>query len=96
MPAGTCGLQISLVKYALAEQRNSGSEKYILGYFDAVEIQPITNWLDFSPGKASTSFESRIISRYQIKLLFPQAEVCNTLEQRGCYSSVWENPCDNS
>lgn len=105
MSAKKCGLQISLMKYVLSEQGNNDTDNYILGYFDAMTMQTVKNWLDFSPGKSSAGINSQIISRYQIKLLFPREEVGRALEKYGCYSIAWqdldntdcnifsENPC---
>lgn len=91
MPAKKCGLQISLMKYVLFKQGNNDTDNYILGYFDAMKMQTVKNWLDFSPGKSSVGINSQTISRYQIKLLFPREEVGRALEKYGCYSSAWQD-----
>lgn len=86
-----CGLNISLMKYVFSEQNHNNTGNFILGYFDAMKIQAVNNWLDFSPGKTSTDYDSNIVSRYQIKLLFPQEKVRSVLERYGCYSRSWES-----
>ncbi len=91
MDSQECGLIISLLKYGFSVQSDNNNEEFILGYFDALKFNTVTNWLGFTPRNASKYYDLKIISRYQLKLLFPQGQTRKTLQDNGCYSNIWES-----
>lgn len=90
------GLTIKLKKYGLDkfEKGNSQNQELILGHYDTLEIKKITKWFEFSPtvewNPDCSSTEPLIVSRYPIKLLFPDRSEIAKLPGL-CYSK-WEEP----
>ena len=91
------GLTIHLEKYGLNkfDRYSWCNNTRILGHYDTLKIETIYKWFEFSPkvdwNLSRPRTEPLIVSRYPIKLLFPEQSVMRIpkLEYEG-----WERPED--
>ncbi len=88
-----CGLLVRIEKDALGYRHERAD--YMIGYFDRLTIRPIHSWLHFMPGPPnSKNFNQetdRPVSFYPIKLLFPESEAIQKLEESGFDYTSWSD-----
>lgn len=88
------GLTIYLQKYGLNTSKLQNNP-VIFGFYDSLEIEPVTCWLKYSPRSSNNILydpkNTLQVSHYPIKLHFPSpAEIDGTLEGF-CYEA-WKAP----
>ncbi len=91
------GLTIQLQKYGLDKLGKNGKtiNDLMLGHYDSLLIQPITQWLQFSPGSSNSGSQendiSLLVTHYPIKLLFPEDTIINGVLSHYNYQA-WKEP----
>lgn len=88
------GLIIQLQKYGL-NSHGYMNNSIIFGFYDSLEIEPVTEWLKYSPFNDNASCawksDSLRISHYPIKLVFPSPEMIDASLSELSYEE-WKDP----
>lgn len=91
------GLTIQLQKYGLDKLGKGGNpiSDIMLGHYDSLIIQPITQWLQYSPGNGKEGKAindiSVLVTHYPIKLLFPDCALSDKVLVDFNYQA-WKDP----
>lgn len=88
------GLTINLQKYGINTSKLQNNP-VIFGFYDSLEIKPITSWLEYSPRNDHHLCRQKDgqlqVSHYPVKLLFPSSEEKDVSLSAFCYEE-WKAP----